>query len=126
MRQEPQHKETEAAPILANEMCLGPFPGTEAGWQGAACIHNINLSYPPKQGGRMETGAGNSPWPTVLLNPTQKQGRGEVAGTGPRAKNRATNFTVGRTGSARGTPVLSNLVVLSEFQPLLWTRKISH
>jgi len=63
-------------------MCLGPFLGTEASWQGAACICSIKLSYSAKQGGHMETGAGNSPWPMVLLNPTQKLCGRVLLGTG--------------------------------------------
>lgn len=63
-------------------MCLGPFPGTEASWQGAAHIRNIKLVYPPKQGGRVETGSGSSSWPMVVLNSTQELVGIELLGTG--------------------------------------------
>lgn len=54
-------------------MCLGPFPGIEASWQGAA---------PPKQGGHVETGSGSSSWPMVVLNSTQELVGIELLGTG--------------------------------------------
>lgn len=94
MREEPQHKETEAVSILENKTCLGPFPGTEASWQGAACFCGIKLSYSPKEGGHMETGAGSSSWPMVLLNPPQKMRERATWHRSECAKTCAKNFVM--------------------------------
>ena len=48
----------------------------------------------------METGVESSPWPMVLLNPTQKLCGRELLG----AKTRAKNVMVQRMGRAEGVP----------------------
>lgn len=127
MREEPQHKETEAVSTLANWMCLGPFPGTEASWQGAAWIHSVKLSYSPKQGGHMEAGAGSSPWPMVLLNPTQKLCGRELLGTIQNVPRSVLKILWYRGwGALRDVPgavQCSGIDVAWKFQPMLWTRR---
>lgn len=33
------------ASILENEMCPGPFSGTEANWHATACVHTVKLPH---------------------------------------------------------------------------------
>lgn len=56
------------ASILENEMCPGPFSGTEANWHGTAWVRTARLSLEDKvAGGRLPNGLGSWPVPIPRL-----------------------------------------------------------